>query len=1567
MVALVGCGDAGDGPEFAQDSQSVVACASSPGEVSESVTWSNPDGTQTCQGRYRYDSAVTCSYTNDPDCGACTLWNSCADVVAKTDITNYYDEFEFCFYDPEFRRVLCLPDLNAADTWCEGKRSARVSYINGQSNKTVTSSSKSLTLMSNSPPEYRCRVTVNYNQTTYSRREECGCETYPSCDLMCGMQQRYSAPGLSGDEVVALPDALDPATFDPADEPKYAGRAAEIACTTGEDIPDTEFQSKFGVVYDAFSDPTIATPDVEDIYVRQLKLLAEYGALDANDYDLARELFRDYQGVEPVCGDGFTDTEPGCDPDLTWRYSMCARLSGAHVSDQWAQAQQDACVRDFIRRLETHLGDAVCPAEDFVDSMYIMHRAALEGSSRRVLDAGYDTDRAGWISTAGAALSALHHDWYRLLHDLDQSGLPEPVIEHARLDDELTNNLATFWHHAADAAALDVARDQALSTGDQQALLQALVSRDGLGVELDQRVLEAAVATVSIPSETSASVTPAATIPEGIELEVPVQISDVGSIRGVVVSVDLDDDRQSDLRVGLRHPSGKIVTLHQLEGGPESTLQATYIVHGYDGTASAGSWSLLVRDEVLGKGDTDGLLSSFTLEVTGTELGRPVAGETFLAVLGQSVAATIDRMHGLNTYHDFACAVEDCVANPPASKLATLWRAMSTLDEHQSLASISSGMTDPGFSEWGATLGVVAQDDYVNAQLSALANDELGMPYQDALDGPADAWPAPVRRVVTALRTAKEHIANFDGSGQFSGDNGQFLQTAVHVSKRTQIRDYIQNKAFGAAGLDNRNQEYESDILAIVDRVVQDLGADTNLTAALDREQALADEYDDLAARRAAHVVAAGDAGNHEAELLAALESVDGVIDGTSYFQVSSVAGSPLLLSGADSAWTPGAGDITSFAASGAIAVDKDMLLSLNTSGTWAPKCSLAAVQTLTPDGSSFGPISFPISGGVPNPETGPEGYALQAAGNSFQAYNYASTETSTDTASVNFQVCAGGGMFGISAQACAGYGHQWSWQDSSSESSGHDARLSATFSGGLHLANTPFPVGAVGSLLAVELPRGATDLSQVRDVHLVRTGNTVVRVADDSDVYLVVNDMACNDQDATHQLNVVGAILASEHDIAKNMLGRIRYTLLEVASYRDQLVSTRDILSTELGAIRSNALLDVISSEATGCPANDNVCFPQVPVSSYPEALRVIFDAFLDKEILRLERAVRIANIDRELRILRDQLATVSAEIVNAERTQALITLLPSWHMRSLREDYLRTTALDLTRAIQEYFLPVFSLWHPQSLSNLRVNNTSTLDNLTGVDLNTSLNVAVDDVLDLTVVLLDAYDDAAINGDSSNPELRNVIVSLNAAPPDCNPLFCDPAGGTVNFRRLDTTITDPIWDTLELGGGVTLPIGPDDIYQDGSASGQIACNRQMPVLHHMALMVKTPFPYTGQDRKLNGQYNGREQTFLTQDGPSSYTLINDAWLPFDMPVLYVSDESSIESVFNSLINSPTAPGVIGLSPFTSFQMREIDSAKWTQWGLDQAEELFLVMRVESVRSSVLDPDWISSCASGTP
>lgn len=260
IAALAGLGLAAaacanpDEPTLADAGEAVVACSVDPETIPETVTWSSPDGTDTCQGRYRYDRFEYCTYTNDPACEECAEYKSCVQRTPQVDSSTSEATYTDCYYDPVSGHMFCDPDVEAAESWCLAAQNARSNQIDSSPNKDVTSASRQLLLIE-SPGTFRCDVTVHYELISYSRRPECGCETYASCSLVCGLETAYSEPGLSRNQVLALPDAADPDAFDPGDHPKYSGPDATLECTTGEDILSNDFEAKFDRVREPSTTP----------------------------------------------------------------------------------------------------------------------------------------------------------------------------------------------------------------------------------------------------------------------------------------------------------------------------------------------------------------------------------------------------------------------------------------------------------------------------------------------------------------------------------------------------------------------------------------------------------------------------------------------------------------------------------------------------------------------------------------------------------------------------------------------------------------------------------------------------------------------------------------------------------------------------------------------------------------------------------------------------------------------------------------------------------------------------------------------------------------------------------------------------------------------------------------------------------------------------------------------------------------------------------------------------------------------------------------------------------------
>jgi len=1554
VLALSSCGGAADPPagsnnEAAEEAKAEIvsegnACTDS------MLTWpaGATDSQKVCSGIWTYDKQ--CYVTNDSRCGLNSCDGSASDPYAScnvptpsTQTKTHYLAYS-CFYDPESRTDICGPLQSVANNWCEQRRvedhnAIQASY--GQYGPVT--SSKSMTFQS-SESRYKCTTTVNYTKPVYKAHSSCGCKyTYNDCYVSCGTNQYTTTAGMSRAALLGSVSSSQ--------------KIVNEKCTTGEDISSTSFSSKFNRISNSLSHAYVSTtPAIRDIHVRQGKLIAEYGDIGTGNRNALYNLYRNYPDTNPSCGSSYAGTAQSCDPEMDWRYRFCARLTSAHASPASVDTYFDQCVTQLIDQVQGHFGDASCDMPAQVDEMFGIQREFLEKHAAKLRSTAY-SNRTGWIDASSSILGRLNHEWYQRLKTIDQSMLSAPLWDRERLDDELETSLLDFWQSAEAAAALDANIPANLpdpsspgDAGDPSQLIVEFETRRPKAFEQDQRVVESAIRPVNVIGTVSGANNTAMTFTNpgngsAPYLESQITLSGSGpTIQGLSVSLRLTGVSLDDLVVKLTSPAGTTATIPM--GSRTASTQA------FDGASYAGTWTLRVENGL----DAQGSLDGFTLNVHTSSSAHALSDEPLLSVMGQAFSPIVERASYLGFVHDFACAYKKCGANPPSTRLSDLTKLFAAVDDSAALSSAVAS-SPYGHSNWKSSLGVLAASNDIQAALSSVAASQ-GLASPDATRDVSADWPAPTRRFISTMNTAKDLYSSYTATGFFEPPPGAFLQTRIHDSRRNDVQTYIANLK---DQLQSRNSAYQAEAAMYVQSLIQTQAEGANVTALETRVNELVRELDDLTARKEAHVLAANTGVDTEADLARAVEQAAGAIEGTQYFTTSAINGGvPLLLSAADAHATGGNQSIQQLAAFGPIPVNKNEILSLNAVGQWAPQCALSERQALSPDGNVSAPVNFVAL-------AGPEGYTLQWTGSSWNAGTYSSSNTISAGGGVRGEVCYGtsalGKAVGLSANGCAyayaSYDHSWRWDNSD----GSESRYSASFSGGVHLNNTPFPMATAGSLLAVEVPRNG---AAITDIHSVRSGNTTIRVSQDSDLYLVVNDKSCNGADTMNKVEVTGSVMQSWDDVAKNLVGRMRYVLNQVAGHKAQLTATREILPNELAAIRSQAL-GTLSYAQVGCANGDTTCFSEVPFSSYPPTLQAMFNAFLDKETVRLERAVRIANIEHEMARLTREIASVGEELRFAERRQALVNTMPAWHLRNVRADYLRLQMDQLTQGTSTFFLPVLELWYPTVLQNVQSHAAQNgLDNLLAADASTDIFNVATDMINVTQDALNEF--AAYQLVSGSVENRKIAVSLNTRPDCTSALLCNKS----EFKHVDPTVSNPIWSMLANSGQASaqLELSPQDVFQAGLATSQMSCQKELPVLIDMALVVVNP-THSASGRYFNGQSFGREQLFAAEEGMRGYTTLNSQILPIDIPVLYATSSSStnVLAAFDAYRqqrindNAGLEPPAIGLSPFTTMELSKLAGDQYTSWGFHTSNELILVMLVETSSSSTATPlSWIPTC-----
>ncbi len=932
--------------------------------------------------------------------------------------------------------------------------------------------------------------------------------------------------------------------------------------------------------------------------------------------------------------------------------------------------------------------------------------------------------------------------------------------------------------------------------------------------------------------------------------------------------------------------------------------------------------------------------------------GSKVFGAPLALLTGQALTGLIARLEDLGTYQDIACRYfMDCSQAAELPPLNRLWRLLAYLDDGDQLSAIVNATVPTGLGGWkDAVQSILANQSWLVADtLVPLATGTGGATPVENID--INALSTPYQSLVKTITLAKERHRNFTQHGSLESRVGNHLKTAVHASKRAEIKSEMEADS---SSLDDQLVRYDADFVRLVDSIMS--GAETQgYKAEIERRKnRIVDDIEELKNRLSAHILAA-ERGDLATELTRALLKVEGGIHADEFQKVGGAG--PFVLKGEHARYTGGqAASIVDLAVEpGVVPVQRlsaNQMLLVNTEGQWSPACSLTDRKVITPDGQLGDIVLDPD-----DPYAGPEGYTVQWTGSGYQAHRITSGVSENWTRGVKAEVCGGLGTkksFILSANICAytGYEHTKTWQDM--QDRGAEARTSASFASGLRLSNTPFSQAPVGSLLAVQMPAGKVDLDEILDIHLVRGPQTVIQVGEASDLYFVVNDLDCDGGPSLDNLRVEYGVWEGSRDTARQIIPRMGCVLDNIRLEEEKLIQSGQLLSSEVGRIRSEMLSDVMS-QCEGLPTD-----PQhvIPVSEYPEELKALFLAFVEREIARLERAVAMYNIQREIRLITFDLHAIKTEEHNIEKKEYLNALQQRRFLTTLDTDYVRPKVEDLTSSHLDYLYPILKLWYPHKTpQGLEV----TLRNLRDVDLESRAGDLVGYLMEVAVELVDTYGEAAVA--DGNPEKPPVMVVLAIPRP------CDPDAGMpcpeVGFRKVAQGVSEYFWQAVDnRQPEVGLTFLPEDLYAWGSGSAKLDCFDQNPVIRHVAFVVDD-----GEDRESENTTNrrlegwfGEEQKFASTNGPQSFILINDRWKMIrTAAVLYANGQHQVINVVRKA--DPVFKGeVLGLSPLgtLSFDFGTTEQ-QYHDWHFDSAKVIYVVFEIETTGSGE-NLDWIETC-----
>jgi len=647
----------------------------------------------------------------------------------------------------------------------------------------------------------------------------------------------------------------------------------------------------------------------------------------------------------------------------------------------------------------------------------------------------------------------------------------------------------------------------------------------------------------------------------------------------------------------------------------------------------------------------------------------------------------------------------------------------------------------------------------------------------------------------------------------------------------------------------------------------------------------------------------------------------------------------------------------------------KGDIVNVNTTGSWSPTCALRTHQFINPFTNAPDSINVP-AGAL----TGPEGYLVSMTANSYTAKSNGFVHTHDDysNAATTTSYCAGVtagfglgidpikvfslGIFSFGAKAEAEWcrkhdvGTKIDDTTSASVSSGSESRMAAAFTTGVRVPNTPFPFFPAGSLLLLEVaripPPSQPSRNDIFDVHVVQTPFSSFLIGADSDVYLVVNDIAdpgCGAPDL-RQLNLQINQVQPFGSLAKQLGNGMAQALTDLRAQQSLLLEQGRVGPQQMQFLRDQAFQDL----SAACTTN-----PPCPLSAYPAEVLKFFETWVDKELATLERKVDVKSLERQIVLLDLQNQALSDDFNNAQGQARLLRLLPDWTLKDLDSqlpDLVKNTQSLLQLMIADLY-PITDLKQPATLQGL---DAATLNPLLGgptTDWTGGLDTWTTATINASNNIVAKLRDALAN----SPPQNDLIVAVGFPNP-ANP----PQAG--QWQRVQPERARALWSSIAAKDAfATVSIQPSDIYDVlPGASNVLFCNVSAPVITAMAVYMVRPsaqeffggrFVPLAIDNNLNFPDAGQLK---------NYRLDNADWLNQQMAVLTGEAEDSQSGTIGmqhqfAAFAADTATPLYrvgnGLSPFTKFDIH-LDGITTSPFGgpapADGATELVLVFRVQA-------------------
>ncbi|MFW7382155.1 MAG: hypothetical protein ACOH5I_25360 [Oligoflexus sp.] len=628
-------------------------------------------------------------------------------------------------------------------------------------------------------------------------------------------------------------------------------------------------------------------------------------------------------------------------------------------------------------------------------------------------------------------------------------------------------------------------------------------------------------------------------------------------------------------------------------------------------------------------------------------------------------------------------------------------------------------------------------------------------------------------------------------------------------------------------------------------------------------------------------------------------------------------------------------------------------VLNISVDGHWSPTCALKKSQyadvAITRD-LLVGSQGFTIN--MSDGKTSVESYGTRTNHSNFSSF----TETTS-------------GQIGMSR--IIGASQDWSGsQGTRSEDSRFREKREevsksqiAAFQGGLRLRDVPLPNYAAGSLIAVVMPLGSNLIEKATDIYVLGASSSFI-VSEPSEIYLVVND--CNDQVEIrgNKLSLNYAVLESRSLSAEKLLAVIPDALETIRQEGAKITLEGVNTALKLQELKKK----IIAEKAFDGEVMLN--FYSVP------QIRELFEAWLDHEIIQIQRKVELYELNLEVELLMNDLESFSKQKSNDLEEASLLNRLRVQILTDPVYYSLNAAIEDNLSFHLNYTLPLISFMDLKNESNLILNSRKRLANnfskISEITIDLSSQEITETLIELTNEFNSLLEEAKLT--QSLREQQTLVSITFPKPGHEDEKFDSPY---VNNLLRNQSVWDALFNTESPADKFSMRIDFEDIYtSDPFKTLQILnCNSRNTIIEDMMMFIifedgrlEDADAMELAGRRINIS-SGIKQRFVSDLGPQEYSLAYPSFGNFYLDVGSIEKKYMGAAIKDQLLNNRIGSSGLGLSPFTDYTFKS--KLKYISDFMGQDEKgyprnvlgvtfAFLVRVDNSANSSNLK--WLNTC-----